>query len=135
VTDPSILKQQAKDLVKNWPSDLLNLIDITPDETLSKTPLVDRWNWPGISPGPSRGSVVLVGDAWHPMTPNLGQGACCALEDSVVLARKLAGGFQIIWGREVASCLSVDNPGECGWIVVAVGEPCGLWCEESRCDS
>ncbi|CAI0417597.1 unnamed protein product [Linum tenue] len=94
VTDPSILKQQAKDLVKNWPSDLLNLIDITPDETLSKTPLVDRWNWPGISPGPSRGSVVLVGDAWHPMTPNLGQGACCALEDSVVLARKLAAAIE-----------------------------------------
>ncbi|MCI34471.1 zeaxanthin epoxidase chloroplastic-like, partial [Trifolium medium] len=39
----------------------------------------------------SAGRVVLVGDAWHPMTPNLGQGACCALEDAVVLAKKLAG--------------------------------------------
>ncbi|KAL4335371.1 hypothetical protein GQ457_07G010820 [Hibiscus cannabinus] len=29
--------------------------------------------------------VVLVGDAWHPMTPNLGQGACCALEDLMIL--------------------------------------------------
>ncbi|KAJ6946972.1 hypothetical protein NC651_001617 [Populus alba x Populus x berolinensis] len=88
--DPSVLKKQAKELVKNWPSELLNLIDLTPDETISKTPLVDRWLWPAISPPPSTGTTVLVGDAWHPMTPNLGQGACCALEDAVVLARKLA---------------------------------------------
>jgi 2-polyprenyl-6-methoxyphenol hydroxylase-like FAD-dependent oxidoreductase len=85
-----VLKKQAKELVKNWPSELLNLIDLTPDETISKTPLVDRWLWPAISPPPSTGATVLVGDAWHPMTPNLGQGACCALEDAVVLARKLA---------------------------------------------
>lgn len=90
ITDPSELKKQAKELVRNWPSELLNLIDISPDETVSKTPLVDRWLWPTISPSASVGRTVLVGDAWHPMTPNLGQGACCALEDSVVLARKLA---------------------------------------------
>ncbi|KAJ6427093.1 hypothetical protein OIU84_022652 [Salix udensis] len=87
--DPSVLKKQAKELVKNWPSELLNLIDLTPDETISKTPLVDRWLWPVISPPPSTGTTVLVGDAWHPMTPNLGQGACCALEDAVILSRKL----------------------------------------------
>ncbi|MEV0251882.1 FAD-dependent monooxygenase [Nocardia sp. NPDC050712] len=32
------------------------------------------------------GRVALLGDAAHAMTPNLGQGACQALEDSVVLA-------------------------------------------------
>ncbi|MGI5287524.1 FAD-dependent monooxygenase [Nonomuraea polychroma] len=37
-----------------------------------------------------RGKVALVGDAAHPMTPNLGQGACQAIEDAVVLAH-LAG--------------------------------------------
>lgn len=90
ITDPSVLRRQTKELLNNWPSDLLNIIDLTPDDTIIRTPLVDRWLWPAVSPPASTGKVVLVGDAWHPMTPNLGQGACCALEDAVVLANKLA---------------------------------------------
>jgi len=34
----------------------------------------------------SQGRVTLLGDAAHAMTPNLGQGACQAIEDAVVLA-------------------------------------------------
>ncbi|MEV0697893.1 FAD-dependent monooxygenase [Saccharopolyspora sp. NPDC050389] len=37
------------------------------------------------------GKVALVGDAAHAMTPNLGQGACQALEDAVVLASAVDG--------------------------------------------
>jgi 2-polyprenyl-6-methoxyphenol hydroxylase-like FAD-dependent oxidoreductase len=37
-----------------------------------------------------RGRVTLLCDATHPMTPNLGQGACLALEDAVVLMQCLA---------------------------------------------
>jgi 2-polyprenyl-6-methoxyphenol hydroxylase-like FAD-dependent oxidoreductase len=33
-----------------------------------------------------RGLVGLLGDAAHAMTPNLGQGACQAIEDAIVLA-------------------------------------------------
>lgn len=90
-----MLKKQAREMVKNWPSELLNIIDQTPDDTIIRTPLVDRWLWPAISPPVSSGQVVLVGDAWHPMTPNLGQGACCALEDAVVLARKLSDALKL----------------------------------------
>ena len=32
--------------------------------------------------------MTLLGDAAHPMTPNLDQGACQALEDAVVLASR-----------------------------------------------
>jgi 2-polyprenyl-6-methoxyphenol hydroxylase-like FAD-dependent oxidoreductase len=37
-----------------------------------------------------RGPATLLGDAAHPMTPNLGQGGCQAIEDAWVLARELA---------------------------------------------
>ncbi|HWE91512.1 MAG TPA: FAD-dependent monooxygenase [Pseudonocardiaceae bacterium] len=37
----------------------------------------------------ARGRVALLGDAAHAITPNLGQGACLALEDAVVLAAEL----------------------------------------------
>nr|CAD1818702.1 unnamed protein product [Ananas comosus var. bracteatus] len=84
-----------------------------PDDTVVKTPLVDRWLWPGLSPPPvaaalngsSSAVAVVVGDAWHPMTPNLGQGACCALEDAVVLAGKLAPALTGSRGGAVVAAL------------------------------
>lgn len=36
------------------------------------------------------GNIVLLGDAAHATTPNLGQGACQAIEDAVVLADEMA---------------------------------------------
>lgn len=41
------------------------------------------------------GRVVLLGDAAHATTPNLGQGACAAIEDAAVLAAQLAGHARI----------------------------------------
>lgn len=38
----------------------------------------------------ARGRVVLLGDAAHAMTPNLGRGACSAIEDAGALARHLS---------------------------------------------
>ncbi|SEH73276.1 2-polyprenyl-6-methoxyphenol hydroxylase [Mycolicibacterium rutilum] len=39
----------------------------------------------------SRGPIVLVGDAAHPMRPHLGQGGCQGLEDAAILARFVDG--------------------------------------------
>ena len=37
------------------------------------------------------GRVYLLGDACHPMTPYMAQGAATAIEDAVILARCLEG--------------------------------------------
>jgi 2-heptyl-3-hydroxy-4(1H)-quinolone synthase len=42
-----------------------------------------------------RDNVVLLGDAVHAMTPNIGQGAGMAMEDAAVLAEELAGAGKI----------------------------------------
>ena len=38
----------------------------------------------------TKGRVTMLGDAAHPMTPFLGQGACVAIEDAMVLGRAFA---------------------------------------------
>lgn len=64
---------------------LLELIAAVPDGALFKWGLYDRVpleSW-------TSGRVAMLGDAAHPMTPFLGQGAAMAVEDAVVLARAL----------------------------------------------
>ncbi len=43
----------------------------------------------------SRGPVVIVGDAAHPMRPHLGQGGCQGLEDAAVLAHCVGQGSDL----------------------------------------
>ncbi|HWZ42595.1 MAG TPA: FAD-dependent monooxygenase [Candidatus Saccharimonadales bacterium] len=45
-----------------------------------------------------RRPVTLLGDAAHALTPNLGQGACLALEDALVLANCLSGNVSMAEG-------------------------------------
>ena len=70
----------------DWHQPLAAVIAATPKGSLVRNDIYDCWpsrRW-------IRGSVTLVGDAIHPMTPDLGQGACQAIVDGTMLARCLA---------------------------------------------
>jgi salicylate hydroxylase/6-hydroxynicotinate 3-monooxygenase len=60
---------------------------------LAACPDVHKWALVVRDPLPrwGEGHIVLLGDACHPMTPYMAQGAATALEDAAVLARCLAG--------------------------------------------
>ena len=70
------------------------LLDATSEEAIVRTDICDR------PPLPAWGSgrVTLLGDAAHPMTPNLGQGGCQAIEDAVVLGECLAAAPDVASG-------------------------------------
>lgn len=79
-------KADALALCRNWASPVPEIIEATPESAILQNDILDRppLKWWG------RGAVTLLGDAAHATTPNLGQGACQALEDAVVLAHCLS---------------------------------------------
>lgn len=81
--DAGDVKAALRGMFAGWHRPIPSLIDATPAEAILRTDIHDR----DPITGWGRGRVTLLGDAAHPMTPNLGQGACQAIEDGVVLAR------------------------------------------------
>lgn len=54
-------------------------------------------------------NTVLIGDACHPMMPNLGQGGCQAMEDGYMLTNMLKdvrGGFDFARGFRCSAIVS-----------------------------
>jgi 2-polyprenyl-6-methoxyphenol hydroxylase-like FAD-dependent oxidoreductase len=82
----------VSNFVARWNHGIGAVIDATPLDSLVGGAISDRWTSPLQEVG--RGKITCAGDALHPMTPNLGQGGCCALEDAIVLANKLQGAIK-----------------------------------------
>jgi len=69
----------------SWADPIPALLSSTDPDDVLRNDLYDRdeaRQW-------SRGPIVLVGDAAHPMRPHLGQGGCQGLEDAAILAHCL----------------------------------------------
>ena len=77
---PAVLERYA-----GWPDEILRIVRSTAEQGVAYTEVVDRppdKRW-------GEGRVTLLGDAAHPMTYAVGQGAAQALEDGIVLAETL----------------------------------------------
>ncbi len=79
-------KAEVQQLFRDWHEPIPALIKATLAADILKTDACDR---PALGEW-GRGRVTLLGDAAHPMTPNIGQGACMAIEDAAELAKVLA---------------------------------------------
>ncbi len=78
-------KAEALAHFAGWPSLASKVITLTKTEDLVRTGVYDtaplpRW---------TNGVIALLGDAAHPMTPDLGQGACQAINDGIELVQCL----------------------------------------------
>jgi 2-polyprenyl-6-methoxyphenol hydroxylase-like FAD-dependent oxidoreductase len=79
---------------RNWHFPIREILEATPDDGFLRNDICDRspttaaQRW-------SNQAVTLLGDAAHPTTPNLGQGACMAIEDALMLALCIQAGESI----------------------------------------
>jgi 2-polyprenyl-6-methoxyphenol hydroxylase-like FAD-dependent oxidoreductase len=118
-------RREVLELLAGWYPPVRAAVEGTEDSKILRNGIYDREplrNW-------GAGRVTLLGDAAHPMTPNLGQGACQAIEDAVVLARCLDGGGEIpcsLWlfeGRRVRSTADIVKRFRLVGRLVQLGSP------------
>ncbi|XP_054778656.1 monooxygenase 2-like isoform X1 [Prosopis cineraria] len=99
--NPAQMKQFVLEKLKNMPSDIRAFIENTDLDHFLSSPLRYRHPWELVFGNINKSNVCVAGDAFHPMTPDLGQGGCCALEDGIVLARCLGEVFSMKSSRDI----------------------------------
>jgi 2-polyprenyl-6-methoxyphenol hydroxylase-like FAD-dependent oxidoreductase len=82
-------KAELTRLFGSWHDPIPRLIEAADPARVLRT---DIWQLSQPLPAMHKGRVAILGDAAHPMTPNLGQGGCQAIEDAIVLAHEVTGG-------------------------------------------
>ncbi len=118
--DVSDTAERLRAIFGSWHDPIPAIIEATPKTALIRTDIYDRQptrTW-------ARGQVALIGDAIHPMTPDLAQGACQAIVDATTLADCLAGSSdaraalreyqQRRWRNAAATTLMARNSGTIG---------------------
>ncbi|KAM1064670.1 hypothetical protein ACFX15_028125 [Malus domestica] len=78
-------KKMLLEIFGNWCPEVVAIIQETAESTILRRAIYDRdmiYTW-------GTGRVTLLGDAAHPMQPNLGQGGCMAIEDCYQLIHEL----------------------------------------------
>jgi 2-polyprenyl-6-methoxyphenol hydroxylase-like FAD-dependent oxidoreductase len=78
-------KRELQEMFTDWPEPIPELIAATDEASILKNDLCDRVpmkQW-------GKQNITLLGDAAHPTLPTMGQGACMALEDALVVTKCL----------------------------------------------
>ncbi|VVA33349.1 PREDICTED: FAD-dependent [Prunus dulcis] len=88
--DPELIRQLTLEAIKDFPSEMIDMISKSDTKSLSNTRLRYRSPWDILVGNFRKGSVTVAGDAMHTMGPFLGQGGSAGIEDSIVIARCLA---------------------------------------------
>ncbi|KAK3411521.1 hypothetical protein EUGRSUZ_I00273 [Eucalyptus grandis] len=98
--DPNLLVREVADnLAKDFSPLYLDIVGHSDFSTLTWAPFMFRYPWDVVLGNLTRANFTVAGDAMHPMTPDLGQGGCLALEDAVVLGRHI--GSSVSQGGEL----------------------------------
>nr|GLL44411.1 uncharacterized protein LOC109177309 [Ipomoea trifida] len=97
--DPKHIKQMALELIKDFPSNLHEAIELSDLDSLSAAHLWYRAPWDLLLGTMRKGTVTVAGDAMHVMGPFVGQGGASGLEDAVVLGRCLGMAMSGIEGN------------------------------------
>lgn len=87
--DPLKMKQFILFKTKNAPKEVSHVIQSTELQFISSARLKLRVPWNIMMGDIVKSNMCVAGDAFHPMTPDIGQGGCSALEDGIFLARSL----------------------------------------------
>ncbi len=97
LTRPDVSEERSREvqaLFRGWHHPIPALIEGTRSTEIVKADACDRKSlrsW-------GRGRVTLLGDSAHPITPNVGQGACMAIEDAAWMAKLLPGATDLAAG-------------------------------------
>ncbi|XP_030522953.1 monooxygenase 2-like [Rhodamnia argentea] len=89
IDNPPKIKQFVLSKLGKVADNIKAVIDDTDLDNMVLSPLRFRHAWEILWGNISKSNVCVAGDAFHPMTPDIAQGGCAALEDGIVLARCL----------------------------------------------
>ncbi|XP_074337655.1 monooxygenase 2-like [Apium graveolens] len=123
-TPPELIQKYViEHYCKDFPPEYLDVVNHLDLSTLTWAALKLRPPWNVTFGKLSQGTITVAGDAMHPMTPDLGQGGCCALEDAVVLGRCIGNTYlnngQKLMSSEVSKAID-DYVKERRWRVAGV---------------
>ncbi|ONI01836.1 hypothetical protein PRUPE_6G162100 [Prunus persica] len=94
VDEPEVIKREViENYAKDLPPIYLDVVQHSDLSALTWAPLMFRYPWHVVFGNLSKQNITVAGDAMHPMTPDLAQGGCSALEDAVVLGRHIGKSF------------------------------------------